>query len=569
MKKIPLKIGFDLDGVILYNPTRPIRPLIALFKRTFLKKKGVKFYFPKTKVEKFIWSLLHRSSLFPAPGFNDLKKLIDEGKIEAYLVSSRYEFLGSDFDKWADKIEANKYFKGCFYNKNNEQPHLFKEKVVKKLNLDLFVEDNWDIVQYLNSKLDSHQTKVFWICNLFDMNINYPYKFLNLQQAINEVKKNFFRKIKVLITSDYFYPHWTGVSKSLYYLTQSLKNDVDFTVLTVRYRKHLKAEEAIKGIKIIRENYAFRISRAHYSFSIIAKFARIAPRYDIIFINSPFSNMLPIALLAKFFRKKLFIFHQGDLILPQGLVNKLIEKVFDLSASIAFLLADKLATYTQDYAYSSRVMKPYLNKTLPLLMPLSMADKNKNLSLPLKKIAAGKKDNQVVFGFAGRFVEEKGFDILLKAIPYVVNKNPDTVFVFAGETNIAYENFFKENITLIKKLKKNLIFLGLLNDDDLVNFYKLIDFIIIPSRSDCFNLVQAEAMLLRTPSIVSDIPGARFLVKKTGFGLIFEKENPQDLAEKIFMAINKKGSFQKNHQRVLEILDFDKNVESLKKFIEV
>ncbi len=568
MKKIPLKVGFDLDGVVLYNPTRIIRPLVAFFKKTFLKKTETKFYYPKTKVEKVFWSLLHRSSLFPAPGLEDLKRLVAEGKVKAYLISSRYNFLGGDFDKWAEKIKAKGYFEGCFYNKNNEQPHLFKEKIIKKLDLDIFVEDNWDIVKYLNSRLDNKQTKIFWICNLFDIKIDYPYKFLNLQQAVNEVKKNSFRKIRVLITSDYFYPHWTGVSKSLYYLTQSLRRDIDSTVLTVRYHKRLKAEEVISGINIIRENFAFRISRAHYSLLLIKKFINIAPKYDVILINSPFSNMLPIALLAKIFKKRLLIFHQGDLILPPGKVNKLIEKIFDFSALISFCLADKLSTYTQDYAYSSRVMKPYLDKFSPLLLPLNIKAESKNFNPRLNKLTALKKNHQVIFGFAGRFVEEKGFDILLEAIPQVVKKNPKAIFVFAGETNIHYEDFYQKNLDEIKKLQKHLVFLGLLNDFDLAYFYQIIDFIILPSRSDCFPLVQAEAMICGTPAIVSDIPGARFLVKNSHFGLLFKKEDPEDLASKIIKAAEHKDAFLKNRQKVLKILDAKKNVEAIRKFIE-
>ena len=38
---------------------------------------------------------------------------------------------------------------------------------------------------------------------------------------------------------------------------------------------------------------------------------------------------MPIAFLSKVFGKKLIIFHQGDLILPKRLINKLIENEID------------------------------------------------------------------------------------------------------------------------------------------------------------------------------------------------------------------------------------------------
>ena len=43
------------------------------------------------------------------------------------------------------------------------------------------------------------------------------------------------------------------------------------------------------------------------------------------------------------------------------------------------------------------------------------------------------------------FVEEKGFDILLQAIALLEKKRDDLHFVFAGATEIDYEDFFKKN----------------------------------------------------------------------------------------------------------------------------
>lgn len=188
MKKQPLRVGFDLDGVILYNPARIVRPIIAGVKNIFLKKNGLKFYYPKSKLEKSIWNFLHKSSIFVAPGFEEVKKLAKEGKIEAYLVTARYSFLKDDFEKWVKKTNIKNIFKGYFYNKNDEQPHFFKEKMIKKLKLDFFVEDNWDIVKHLSLKLSDK--KVFWIYNIFDKKNLHDYKFPSLKKAVERLKKH-------------------------------------------------------------------------------------------------------------------------------------------------------------------------------------------------------------------------------------------------------------------------------------------------------------------------------------------------------------------------------------------
>lgn len=182
-----LLIGFDLDGVVLYNAVRIFRLPIAIGKRFFLKKKALKFYYPKSPLEKKLWSLLHLSSLFVAPGFETIKTLVREEKIAAYIISSRYSFLKDDFEKWLEKIEAKKYFSGSFYNKNDEQPHFFKERMIKKLKLDIFIEDNWDIVEHLSKETE---TKIFWVYNLLDKNIKYKYTFPSLLKTILYIKEN-------------------------------------------------------------------------------------------------------------------------------------------------------------------------------------------------------------------------------------------------------------------------------------------------------------------------------------------------------------------------------------------
>lgn len=190
MKK-QLRVGFDLDGVLLYNPARIIRPIIFFIKKYILKRDLNKFYYPKNKIEKTIWWILHKSSLWPAHGVKEIINLIKQKKIKAYVVSARYELLEKDFTRWINIIDPDKVFSGCFYNNKNDQPQLFKEKMINKLNLDIFVEDNWDIVSYLDlkSKGQNPKTKIFWIYNLLDRNKPFPNKFPDLNSVIIKIKK--------------------------------------------------------------------------------------------------------------------------------------------------------------------------------------------------------------------------------------------------------------------------------------------------------------------------------------------------------------------------------------------
>ena len=192
MQKKPLRIGLDLDGVILYNPARIARPVAALAKKLLLRKKKVSFTVPKRKWEQYIWYLLHKSSIFVAPGFDTIKKLAKERKIEVYIITGRYSFLKDDLEAWLKKIGAETFVKQWYYNKTDAQPHTYKENLIRDLKLDVFVEDNWDIVQHINAKVKPHNPnlRIYWIYNIFDRNIKYEHKYSSLKKAVESIKKD-------------------------------------------------------------------------------------------------------------------------------------------------------------------------------------------------------------------------------------------------------------------------------------------------------------------------------------------------------------------------------------------
>ena len=185
-----LKIGFDLDGVILYNPIRFLRLFaksIKFVKPILFKQKKAPFYFPKSNLEKYIWKLLHKTSYRLNDGFFELADLIRSKKIEAFIITGRYGLLETDFKKWLNIIDKQKVFKKNFVNKNNMQPNEFKRKIINELKLDYYVEDNWDIVE----KLDHHtKAKILWITNFLDKRIIYPYKFNSLKEIVNYLYEN-------------------------------------------------------------------------------------------------------------------------------------------------------------------------------------------------------------------------------------------------------------------------------------------------------------------------------------------------------------------------------------------
>ncbi|MGB4965941.1 MAG: glycosyltransferase family 4 protein [Microgenomates group bacterium] len=354
--------------------------------------------------------------------------------------------------------------------------------------------------------------------------------------------------MRLLLASEYFHPHWTGIAKSFLVLAKQLKKEGhEITVLTTRFEDSLPIEEQFKKLAIIRATPQFKISRTNYSISSLVDFFKLAGSHDQVIINSPHSNILFFTLIAKLLGKKVTIFHQGDLKLPRKtgslLQHILIERVFDVLTIPAFFLADRIATFTKDYARHSRTMKYFLFKFFAYIPAVTLP--NAQRSTPSK---------QILIGFAGRFVEEKGFDILYKAMDKVIKKVPSAKFVFAGSTKMDYEPFYESQKKLFDSQKKHVKYLGLLDGKKLAEFYNSLNVFVISSRSDCLALTQMEAAHAGVPIVCTDIPGARMLVKETGFGTIVDSNDPNSLADGIIKVLKNREIYQKNQKKVISSL---------------
>ncbi|MDQ2978098.1 MAG: glycosyltransferase family 4 protein, partial [Acidobacteriota bacterium] len=163
-------------------------------------------------------------------------------------------------------------------------------------------------------------------------------------------------------------------------------------------------------------------------------------------------------------------------------------------------------------------------------------------------------------GFAGRWVEEKGFDILLQAIPHVLREVPSAQFLYAGATP-DYEDFLSRCEPLLDPVRERVTMLGLLTDPQkLADFYGMLDLFALPSRTDCFGITQIEAILCGTPLVTADIPGAREVVQVTRMGVLVAPRDPAALARGIIEVIRNRAAFVLSLGEVRAVFDAEKSV---------
>jgi phosphoglycolate phosphatase-like HAD superfamily hydrolase len=155
-----LRIVFDLDGIIVDKPPLiPKKVLEWLFRGNV--DNHLHYRFPRSKIEQIIRKLSH-FYLFRPPikeNIAFINRLAQKPGYELYIVSGRYSFLKKETANWLGKRGLNSVFKKVYLNKSNDQPHLFKEEVLKDLKADIFVDDDEALCDYLAQKLKA--TKIF------------------------------------------------------------------------------------------------------------------------------------------------------------------------------------------------------------------------------------------------------------------------------------------------------------------------------------------------------------------------------------------------------------------------
>ncbi len=369
--------------------------------------------------------------------------------------------------------------------------------------------------------------------------------------------------MKLLFVLTYYTPHWTGLTEHARRLAEGLVDrGYSVRVIATQHDASLPLVETIRGVQVIRCPVWFRLSRTLVSPSFVFKSWSLINDADCVIVYTPLAEVVLIIAMAKIQKKKMIIIHNGDLILPKGAINRMIELIFDYSSRIAGILADRLIAYSDDYAKHSRFLSRFLHKTTAILSLFPQDDRQRRKTLALPK---GKTP---IIGFAGRFVEEKGFDILIKSIPFVLKKYPNALFVFSGETRMSYERFYERMLPLIERFRPYLLFLGKRSQEEMPSFYTSLDVFVLPSRSDCLAFVQVEAMLAGVPVVATDIPGARVPVKETGMGVLVKPEDPEDLARGICEVVRNPSRYKKNKDKVLSMFDYAKTLDKYEKLIQ-
>ncbi len=272
-------------------------------------------------------------------------------------------------------------------------------------------------------------------------------------------------------------------------------------------------------------NYETKINILQLEYNLFSSLANSLNKslddYDIIHLhtaNENFSSCVGYSI-KKYFNSSLNLivqFHGPQAYFPPRSIEEI--------AYICSLKAAKAILSVSNYS-KNNISKSYLISQ----DKIKVAYAGVNDRLLEKSIS--KKDADLKLLFVGRFGdrnEQKGLDILLKSMPFVLKEN-DVKLSIVGQGNDRKYRSLINKLNLKEKIK----FYNFVSDDKLVDLYSCSHLFVLPSRRESFGLVLAEAMACKLPVVSTKAGAIPEVVKDKHTGILVPTNDPYEFAKAI------------------------------------
>jgi D-inositol-3-phosphate glycosyltransferase len=246
----------------------------------------------------------------------------------------------------------------------------------------------------------------------------------------------------------------------------------------------------------------------------------------------------------------LHFFHVGGLALMNVLLSKLMKRVIIITAhdvesfvsTLEVPLMSRLAYRLADHVIAhNRISRVELQARLHVpenkiaviphgnylhaLRPMPSVDvARKKLGIPC---------NAKVLLFFGQIKEVKGLDVLLNAMPVVLQHYPDAVLLIAGRPWKTDFSGYQNKIDGLGIQSSCFAHIRFIPDEEVPLYYGAAELVVLPYRRIYQSGVLLMAMSYGKAVLVSDIPGMLEVVRDQESGFVFRSGDADDLVRKI------------------------------------
>lgn len=333
----------------------------------------------------------------------------------------------------------------------------------------------------------------------------------------------------------YFYPHTGGTEKYVKDLSIALTqagHEVTVISTNLPVEKKAPAEEMMNGFKVIRlpaTNMFSYLPCTKEKFDL-----KMLEGYDIVHCHVPSFGFLR-EIVGKV-KQPVIVTYHCDITVSEkyygvqvpGFFIKGVEHSSNIYARMLLKQAEVVYNTTKTYADTSPVLRHLDNiRHIPIGIFHDHIDEMQ------KKLGLTEKDkNPKQILWLGRMAGNKGCDYMVKAMPKILAKFPDTKLVICGDgEEKAHIN------SLIDKLgvRDSIEMYGIVSFDELVKLFYSSLVYVFPSinRLEAFGIVQLEAFANYTPVICSNIPGPNAVMEVGKTGLLVPKQDPDAISDAV------------------------------------
>ena len=342
--------------------------------------------------------------------------------------------------------------------------------------------------------------------------------------------------MKIALFASAFHPHLGGVEELVRQLAHALNRaGHDAFIVTERWPRTLPEYEEFEGLRVYR--FAFRTVAGGSPINVARSLASLAltggairraiaqvmekEGTDVLHVQCVSTNARYALSTARALNLPLVVTLQGELTMDAGQIYQKHEGARQLMRDTLngadFITGCSGQTVREAEEFMG---KPFGERGQVLFNGIRLAD--------FEGVSPHSHPRPYILGI-GRHVEQKGFDILLRAYAHLLetSKNVGTDLLLAGDGARHQE---LKDLSASLGLEGRAHFVGRATRPEAVSLFKGCAFFVLPSRHEPMGIVNLEAMAAGKAVVASRVGGVPELVSEGENGLLVEAGNVESLS---------------------------------------
>lgn len=249
---------------------------------------------------------------------------------------------------------------------------------------------------------------------------------------------------------------------------------------------------------------------------------KLCKKYNIDILEAHLTKPIMGCLFASFLRKCKVVVHEHGPVFEKGLqysFYRIVLKVLWRRATVFVTVSHYMADYL---AHRIGIARSRI-KVIPNAIDFDVFDPQR-ISKTEARQKLGISDDDIVLGFVGRLDHIKGADLLIKAMPLLLQQSRHYLLLLAGEGR---ERESLEMSAKQLRVDDRVRFLGFC--DNIPDVIAAFDIGLAPSRQESFGIACLELMRMKIPVISSGAGGMSEYVIDEQTGLILKENSPEEI----------------------------------------